>query len=93
MQLPPRFQLRLVIVRPGEPRPFVADEWGDALVLVEQGAIELEGCAGGRWRFEAGGMLWFAGLSPRALCNPGTAPTVLIAISKRTDESRPSTPS
>ena len=93
MQLPPRFQLRLVIVGAETARAFDPAEWGDALVLVEQGELELEGSTGARWRFKAGGVLWLAGLNLRALHNPGKSPTVLIAITKRTDESAGPRPS
>lgn len=81
--LPPRFRLRGVTLEPGGTRPFVEDEWDDALVVVESGEVELECSAGIRRRFPAGAIMWLQGMNLHAIHNPGVAPTVLSAVSRR----------
>ena len=81
--VPAGFRLRWVRLAPGEGRPFVAEDWDDALVVVECGEIELECRAGGRRRFPAGAIMWLQGMDLRALRNPGEEPTVLCAVSRR----------
>src|SRR5215210_2119254 len=75
--LPSRFRLRGVTVEPGCTRAYRAEEWEDALVVVESGEIELECRAGGRRRFPAGAVMWLHGMNLHALHNPGSEPTVL----------------
>jgi hypothetical protein len=75
--------VRTITLAPGGERPFDADEWRDALVLVERGAVELASASGASWRFAAGEMLWLDGLWLRALNNPGAEPARLVAISPR----------
>jgi len=81
--LPPRFRLRAVTIEPGGTRPYRADEWDDALVVVEAGEIELRCEAGGRRRFGAGAIMWLQGMGLAAMHNPGDVPTVLSAVSRR----------
>ena len=81
--LPPRFRLRAVTLAPGASRPFRAEEWADALVVVERGDVELECEAGVRRRFSAGAVMWLQGMDLRALHNPGAEDTVLSAVSRR----------
>jgi hypothetical protein len=82
-RLPPPFRLRAVVVVPGEALAFDEAEWRDALVVVEQGEIELECIGGSRERFGRGDVLWLAGLPLRALGNPGLEPALLVAVSRR----------
>lgn len=77
------FERRTATLDPHATRAFRAAEWRDALVLVERGAVELEGVSGARERFGAGDLLWLAGVPLRALHNPGEEPAVLVAISRR----------
>jgi hypothetical protein len=81
--LPSRFRLHGVTLEPGGSRAYRAEEWDDALVVVERGEIELECRAGGRRRFPSGAIMWLQGMDLRALHNPGTEPTVLSAVSRR----------
>jgi quercetin dioxygenase-like cupin family protein len=81
--LPSRFRLRGVTLEPGGSRPYRAEEWDGALVVVETGEIELECRAGGRRRFPAGAIMWLEGMDLHALHNPGVEPTVLSAVSRR----------
>jgi hypothetical protein len=71
------------MLAPDRAHAYRAADWRDALVIVEQGEIELEGLGGGRWHFRRGDVLWFTGLPLRALHNPGPEPAVLVALSRR----------
>jgi quercetin dioxygenase-like cupin family protein len=78
--LPTRFARRVVTMAPGEVRPSVEADWRDALVVVEQGALELE-CRGDRWQHvRQGDVLWLAGVPVVALHNLGAVTAVLVAI-------------
>jgi hypothetical protein len=77
------FELRAVPVPAGSARSYDADEWRDALVLVERGAIELESLGGTRHHFERGDLLWLMDLPLRALHNQGSEPAVLLAVARR----------
>ncbi|MET7638759.1 hypothetical protein [Streptomyces sp. NPDC005438] len=76
----PGFDSRTVVLPPGSSRPYVPEEWADALVIVRYGELELECPAGGRRRFRTGATLWFAGLPLRRLHNPGAVRTVLLSV-------------
>ena len=80
--LPPAFVLRMVAIAPGGRRRYDSDEWRDALVVVEQGELELECLSGCRHCFPRGGVLWLAGLPLRALHNKGCEPALLAAVSR-----------
>ena len=84
--LPPAFLRRVVEIEPGGVVEYVSEQWDDALVVVERGALEVEGHCGGRRRFERGDVLWLAGLPLRTLHNPGTEHTLVAAVSRRTQE-------
>lgn len=73
---------RVVVVAPGDARPFDAREWRDALVVVERGEIELEGRSGAVYPFGCGAVLWLDGLPLRALRNRGGEPAELLALSR-----------
>lgn len=79
---PPPFRLRIVTVPPFTELAYDAGEWRDALVVVEQGELELETVHGVTCRFGVGDVLWLAGLSLRALRNCGTETVVLAAVSR-----------
>jgi quercetin dioxygenase-like cupin family protein len=81
--LPARFRLRALTLAPGGTRPYRAEDWADALVVVERGEIELCCRAGGRRRFAAGAVMWLQGMELEALHNPGAEPAVLAAVSRR----------
>ena len=69
-------------MEPGATRPYRDADWWDSLVVVEHGAMELECVRGGRRRFEAGAVMWLAGLPLVALHNPGPEPVLLAAVSR-----------
>ena len=76
------FAVRVVAVAPGGERAYVESEWLDALVVVEQGEIELRGAGGTCRRFRRGDLLWLTGVPLRTLHNPGAEPAVLRAVSR-----------
>ena len=81
-ELPPGFELELVSVEPGATRPYRDADWWDSLIVVEHGRLELECVRGGRRQFEAGAVMWLAGLPLVALHNPGPEPVLLAAVSR-----------
>jgi glyoxylate utilization-related uncharacterized protein len=82
-RLPPVYELRVVSLDPGAERPFDEAEWRDALVVVEQGELEVECLGDSRHRFARGDILWLSGLPLRALHSRGRGPAVLVAVSRR----------
>ncbi len=82
LPLPRTVDLRLVSIPPGGARPFVAAEWDDSLVVVEQGAVELECVRGGRRAFSTGAVIFLTGLPLRAIHNPGPDTALLAAVSR-----------
>lgn len=86
-RVPPAFDVRVVTLAPGGERAYDDAEWWDAIVAVERGELELECLGGGRRSFERGSVLWLDGLPLRALRNSGREPVLLVAVSRRSDES------
>ena len=76
------FTRRTVALPAGGVLPYQESEWEDALVVVAQGLIELEGMSGRRWCFARGAMLWLTDLPLSAIHNPGADTAVLCAISR-----------
>lgn len=81
--LPERFRRLHVLLEPGVPRTYVAAEWRDTLVVVEQGRLDLECHLGGVRSFPEGAVLHLDGLALRALRCEGPDPTVLTAVLRR----------
>ena len=87
---PPRTFVRHAVTVPaGGSRAYDEDEWRDALVVVQEGVIELEPPSGDRVRLECGAILWLTPLRLVALHNPGTVATVLLAVARRAARPRP----
>lgn len=63
-------------------RPYKAEEWRDALVIVQRGVLELETVNGVRRRFGLGSVLFLEGLRLRTLRNPERSTTVLSSTSR-----------
>jgi hypothetical protein len=74
--------VREVAVAPGGDRPYDPAEWRDALVLVKSGEIELRGVSGATRSFGCGDLLYLDRVPLRGLHNPGSAPAVLVAVSR-----------
>ena len=82
-RLPRAFELRVVSVEPGCEHLYVEDEWRDAIVVVEEGSIDLETTRGACRSFDRGAILWLTGLGLRALLNRGSEPALLSAVTRR----------
>lgn len=80
----PTFVARRVALAARSTHPFDESLWRNALVVVEQGRIELETVSGVRRVFGAGDILWLTGLNLRALHNPWPEVAVLAAVSRPT---------
>ena len=76
------FVHREVSIGPYAEITFDPREWQDAIVVIADGALEVNDSVGHRCRFESGAILCFDGLSVRALRNAGELPLVLIAVSR-----------
>jgi hypothetical protein len=75
------FERRVVVLGPGEARPFDAADWHDAVVTVERGAIEAQPADGGApVRFVGGDVVALDGRNLRALRNPGAAAAELLVV-------------
>jgi hypothetical protein len=81
--LPETFVFREVVIECGSERPYDAGEWAGAVVVVEEGELELECRGGTRSRFASGSVLFFEFLGLRMLRNRGDAPVVLTAVARR----------
>ncbi len=80
--VPAGFEVRRIVVDCGAERAYDETEWLDAIVLVEDGEIELECVQGSRHRFARGDILWLVGLPLRVLRCSGSGPAVLLAVSR-----------
>jgi hypothetical protein len=87
METPPEagpcpFVVRMVVIEPGRVQSFDEAQWRDAIVVVDNGEIELECQRGSRHPFRRGDLLWLVGLELKAIHNPGKEPATLIAVSR-----------
>lgn len=76
------FRRRVVDLAAAEELTIDAGPWGDAIVFIEAGEVELECVAGERRRFPAGAVLCLRA-PVRLLRNSGNRSARLIAISRR----------
>jgi quercetin dioxygenase-like cupin family protein len=81
--LPAAFVVQVVTLAAGEEVIYEEAAWRDALVVVENGRIELETLTGSRRGFSTGDVLCLMGISVRALHNRGPELAVLVAVSRR----------
>jgi hypothetical protein len=84
--LPQAFELLVITLAPGRERAFEPAEWRDGIVVVERGAVELEGSDGDRARFVRGAVVSLAGLPFRALRNDGRDTAVIAIVRRRSGE-------
>ena len=77
------FDVLAVSVDVGVDRIYNEAEWGDALVLVARGEVELEDVSGDVRCFGRGAVLCLVGLPLRALRSRGEEPALLVAVSRR----------
>jgi hypothetical protein len=93
-RVPPGFQVRRIVIDCGAEQAYDETEWVDAIVLVEEGEIELECVQGSRHRFGRGDVIWLVGLPLRVLRCAGPGPAILVAVSRpATDEFSAAPPS
>ncbi|MFC1419154.1 hypothetical protein [Streptacidiphilus cavernicola] len=76
------FRVRTLTLRPGEAIDYRAAEWSGALVIVEQGELEVECVSGVRACFGEGSVLTFAGLELRRLHSTGSGCLVVTGLSR-----------
>lgn len=79
---PPCGRLMTVVLRAGETLEYRPEDWQDALVVVEQGVLEVECSSGIRARFESGAVLTFTTVDLTRLHNAGTTTLVISALSR-----------
>ena len=82
-RLPSPFELRQLVLAPGATRAYDAAEWRGALVVVEEGAVELECTRGGRRRFLTGAVMYLGGIPLRSIHNADAQPAVLVTVTRR----------
>jgi hypothetical protein len=82
-RLPPGFERKTVVMRPGDRRTYRPPEWQDAIVTIVSGEILLERAGQAPGRFGPGDLVCLAGLGLTAISNPGPARAVLIAVRRR----------
>ena len=88
LAMPPWLARHIVTIAPGESVGPDANEWGDAIVVVEQGSLVLEGTSGASLPLQRGDVLWLEDLPFRALRNEGLEPAVLSSV-RRIPPNRP----
>ena len=89
-QLAVGFERWRMVVPPGTDRPTSADQWAEALVIVEHGTIEVVCRDGARQTFPKGSLLCLSWLTVECLRNSGPGDAVIAAVrrSPRTDRRR-----
>jgi hypothetical protein len=85
----PTFVVHSVTIASGRELAYEPGDWADAVVVLEEGELELECCGGTCRRFQRGAVLTFDSLPLRTLRSIGAEPALLIGVSRRrsTDES------
>ena len=82
---PAGVDVRVVSISSHGELAYEPSEWAGALVIVETGEIELECCSGARACFGTGSVLFFDGLSLRAVRNIGGETVLLSAAIRHID--------
>jgi hypothetical protein len=85
----PNYEERRLVIPAGEELASSADEWADALVLIQRGSLEVECLAGAKRTFDAGAMLCLDWLPLRVLRSPGDVPTLIVAVRRRPERMHP----
>ncbi|MET0326712.1 MAG: hypothetical protein ABW122_02150 [Ilumatobacteraceae bacterium] len=81
--VPASFVHRVVTIPAGDVRAYEAEEWRDAIVVVDRGEVELEAIDGERHRFAAGAVVWLDGVLLRWIRSGSAEAAVLVAVSRR----------
>ena len=77
-----QFVVRHVTIAAGIELAVKAADWRDSIVVVERGTLEVECLDGIRTTFTTGAMLCLDGLPIGMLCNRGSDPVQLFALSR-----------
>jgi quercetin dioxygenase-like cupin family protein len=81
-RLPRSFRTRVVRIDAGCSLPYRQEDWADAIVVVEQGSVEVECPRGGSRTFCPGAVVFMTGLDLKAMHNRGDETVVLAAVSR-----------
>lgn len=77
------FARRELTVAPGCSQAYDPAEWRDAIVVLERGRVDLVHLDGRRVGLTGGAVVSLDRLALRCLHNPGPAPAVLVAVSRK----------
>lgn len=77
---PAGFEMSRVVVQPASSVAYRESQWADAVVVVEQGRLQVECWSGAQACFEQGAVLFLTGLELRQVTNPSLEPLVLKTI-------------
>ena len=80
----PAFVRHSVAIPPGQSLVHHDREWRDALVMLQEGVIDLESVRGSCCRLPPGAIFWPTGLQLRSVHNTGRTPAVLVAVRRHT---------
>lgn len=83
VRVPRGVRRRVVILLEGDAVTYRSDEWHEALIVLEEGEIEIECLTGHRITFKQGGVFCLNRLKARLLRNIGPGAAVLVAVSRR----------
>lgn len=83
------FAKRELTVAPGCSQAYDPADWRDAIVVLERGRVDLVHLDGRRVSLSDGAVVSLDGLALRCLHNPGPAPAVLVAVSRRRPSAGP----
>lgn len=81
--LPAWLELRLLVVGPGAERRYVAEDWRDAIAVLEQSSIMLEHATGARLRLGQGTVFSLAHMTLVAIRNHGPDAAVIALGTRR----------
>jgi hypothetical protein len=82
---PANVRISMLRLEPGDAIDYRKVGWTGALVIVEQGELDIECASGVRARFAAGSVLTFDGLRLQRIRNSGDGRLVVRAISRDAD--------
>jgi hypothetical protein len=85
------FERRRVVIDPWSELPTLPREWAGAIVVLEEGILEVVCAAGGRRTYVAGDILALDWLPIRMLRNPAPVPTRLLAVRRAVSSPRAGT--
>ena len=91
-RVPDAFGVRRITIPPGAERPSADDEWHDAIVILERGAIDVVDPRGDRRRFAPGDMLCLEWVECERIVNVGQIDAELVAIDRPPQRAAPPEP-